>query len=180
MSDLFDPFDGIPDHPVRPKEERPELERHGKKILAEGEGDPKRAKPKDFGPMTVKHFEKLGAVVAPAQHFHQRWGGGGFYRDMFGIVDHVAVMPFGDVYFLQSTSKSHVREHVRKVSRGTFGPSKDNQSPILSFVERLWQNPRAKLVVVGWEKTGARWGEPEFFEVTRESVAAVMAAARKK
>lgn len=89
--------------------------------------------------LTLRHLRKTWPLVAVVE----RWDGhAGIRRDLFGIIDVLAVGPEGTLA-VQATSGSNVSARIRKIA---------DSDTIAHIREAGW-----RIEVHGWTKPGHRW-----------------------
>lgn len=163
----LDPFASIPEHPVRPAEERPELK--GAKGFDPIAGPPKRRTKVNAEGLTRELYRKRGYVYGRTETLESHFTGGfGVKKDLFGIVDGIAVGN-GEVVFVQATTKSQKSAHVVKLMTGTFKIGNGNPTPILPVVRGIVA-AGCRFVIVLWDQPGGHGSryEVEEVEVTLE------------
>lgn len=76
-------------------------------------------------------------------------------QDLFGVID-VLCVGNDEVVGVQTTSDTHVRDHVRKLETAVVGVKRGDlveQVPVL----RVLRRSRIRVVVHGWRKRKGRW-----------------------
>ena len=80
----------------------------------------------------------------------------GLKKDLFGFVDGVAI-GVDDVLFVQTTSRDHKADHLRKMATGEFKIGNGTPTPCYPVAKRLIENPSCRLVLVLWDKPDRFW-----------------------
>lgn len=146
---MTDPFAPIPEHPVRPEDERPDMERKGKKIPLSGEGV-KKKRHADYESMSRDlwrgrgyHYDKVS--------FTQPYTGKS--HDLYGFADAMATGN-GEAVLVQTTSHKAKSAHVSKWLRDDWAVFGGHRFPILETMVRLIAVPGVRIVLCCWHQPG--------------------------
>lgn len=104
--------------------------------------------------LTLKYLRRQGYLCEVVEKWINfgRPGGGGIRRDLFNIIDIIAVKP-GSILGVQSTSLPHRDDHLVKLTEAK------GENSI------RWLESGAGLQLITWEKIGHRW-QPTVDDIT--------------
>ncbi|MEI6085647.1 MAG: hypothetical protein WCS70_15290 [Verrucomicrobiota bacterium] len=104
--------------------------------------------------LTLRHYRTAGFMVDVVE----RWiPGANIRRDLFGIIDLVAIAVDEPLLGIQATSLSNVSTRIVK-ARASSGLA-------------VWLRTGARFIVIGWAKRDGRW-HPKIVELTGAEMAA--------
>lgn len=147
----LDPFASIPEHPARPAEERPELERKGTKIPLTGEGVKKR-RHHDYESDSRKMWRERGYLYDKCSYKQQYTNKS---HDLFGFGDGIAIGN-GELVIVQTTSKKAKSAHITKILTEDWSIGAGYKFTILDAVVRALNLPNVRVVLCCWEQPGGK------------------------
>lgn len=118
--------------------------------------------------LSLRHYRAAGCLVDVVE----RWlpnaprpgtkGGQGIHRDLFGIIDLVAIAIDEPILGIQATSLGNVSARVAKAQG--------------SSALAVWLRTGARFVVIGWAKRDGRW-VPKIVELRGPDIVAAVTTA---
>lgn len=130
--------------------------------------------------LTRKLWRDRGYIYGRTETLESHFAGGfGIKKDLFGIVDAIAI-GHGEVVFLQSTTLKQKSSHLSKIINSSYKIGNGTPTPILDAVREILKT-NARLIFCLWHQPGGektRWLCEELV-ITEEVIARQIERKRK-